>query len=177
MNVPQRSPWGKVDSAAEIAPGIMSISTPGHGGVKLDRARNAQMPKAVRRKGGWYEEDCEWALVALVFPDAFEGHVEDARRSVKDWFPVGYEAITGDTVAVEDSRVLRQRAFEADTADKFVARSARGDWADDVPTGMVGITAFKRSTGDTETFLVPADEYNARSEFGYVVDECSFAPH
>jgi hypothetical protein len=171
MKVPKRSPWGTVDYAKEVAPGILSVSTPGHGGIKLSRAMNAKMPATVRRKGGWCEEDCEWSLVALVFPEAFAGNVEHAKTSAKNWFPDEYEALTGEKVAVEESCVLRDRAFKAATADKFVAKSARGDWADDVPTGMVGVTAYKASTGETASFLVPASEYRSRGANGFVVDE------
>jgi len=170
MKEPKRSPWGTVDSCKVVAPGIMSVSTPGHGGIKLSRANNAKMPEMARKKGGWYEEDCEWSLVALVFPEAFEGLEDTAKSSAKNWFPEAYEAITGETVAVEESCTLKRRAFEAATADKFVTVSARGDWATDVPAGMVGVTARKKSTGETANFLVTAAEYDARNG-SFVVDE------
>src|SRR5271165_6274308 len=68
---PTNSPWGKVDHTEELAPGIWSVSTPGHGGLKLSTQRNGMMPPYMKRAGGWYEEDCEWSLVALVFPEVF----------------------------------------------------------------------------------------------------------
>lgn len=175
MKTPKRSPWGTVDSAIEVAAGILSVSTPGHGGFKLSRALNAKVPAAVRRKGGWYEEDCEWAFVALVFPDAFDDKtVEHAKSSAKNWFPDEYEALTGEKVTAEESSTLRERAFKAKTASKFVVTSARGDWADDVPPGMVGVTAHKASTGETASFLVAATEYASRG-IKFVVDESKHA--
>lgn len=175
MQTPKRSPWGTVDGVKEIAPGILSVTTPGHGGLKLSRSMNAKMPKAARRKGGWYEEDCEWALVALVFPETYPDDPSHVTASVKNWFPDAYEAITGEKVATEDSYVLRERAFKSATATKFVVVCARGDWASDVPTGMVGVTARKASTGATAEFLVTAAEYAQRDRHGFVVDESRHA--
>ena len=63
------SPWGRIQNAYTVADGIFLVSTAGHGGAKLDRKRNAQVPKPWRSKGGWYEEDCDWAIVALTFPE------------------------------------------------------------------------------------------------------------
>jgi len=172
-NAPKRSPWGTVDYAKELAPGVFTVSTPGHGGIKLDRKRNAAVPKPVRRKGGWYEEDCEYALAVLVHPEAFdEKTVEAAHDSAKNWYPEAYETLTGTKVKTEESYTLRKRAVEEATKDKFVVRSARGDWAEDVPTGKVCVTAQKASTGETADFLVTAAEYADRPNVGgFVVDE------
>lgn len=49
------SPWGKIESKTEFAPDIVFVSTASHGGIKLDRLRNAMVPKPLRRAGGWYE--------------------------------------------------------------------------------------------------------------------------
>lgn len=65
-----RTPWGRSDYAKEYAPGIVWYGTPSHGGFKLDRERNAAVPDYMRREGGWYEEDCDWAIVATVHPIA-----------------------------------------------------------------------------------------------------------
>lgn len=70
------SPWGLVQSQKELAPGIVQVETASHGGIYLDPERYAQMPAPMKTTGysanGWYEEDCDWALVALQFPDAFD---------------------------------------------------------------------------------------------------------
>ena len=83
MKAPKRSPWGTVDGCYEVAPGVLSVSTPSHGGLKLSRSRNAAMPESVRRKGGWYEEDCEWSLVALVHSDVLPDEREHAKSTAK----------------------------------------------------------------------------------------------
>ncbi len=68
------SPWGPVQHQRIIAPGITQVSTAGHGGILLSPERQNAMPAALRRLHASYEEDCEWALVALAFPDEFEAH-------------------------------------------------------------------------------------------------------
>jgi len=94
------TPWGFSDHAEEIAPGIVSYSTPGHGGYHLSEEREAQMHPALRKTEatycplGWYEEDCEAALVGLAFRhlpcfEKFGGIAEGMVRSV---YPEKYAA-------------------------------------------------------------------------------------
>ena len=45
---PTDTPWGHPDTVTEIAPGIISYSTPSHGGIWLSDQRVASMPKALR---------------------------------------------------------------------------------------------------------------------------------
>jgi hypothetical protein len=76
---PVYTPWGAPDSAPRVlAPGVISYTTASHGGIWLDPERNAMVPLAWRNAShgggaldGWYEEDCDWCLVALVYPDGF----------------------------------------------------------------------------------------------------------
>lgn len=70
------TPWGFSDTEREIANGITLVSTPSHGGYYLSQARQAELlarfPSFTTWAGGpWYEEDCDWAVVAIVFPTAF----------------------------------------------------------------------------------------------------------
>jgi len=81
------TPWGIADSVTEVAPGITFYSTPSHGGYHLSPERRAAMPPAIRDKetfarGNWYEEDCDWALVALAFPAYFPPEAIDAAHRV-----------------------------------------------------------------------------------------------
>lgn len=177
MKQPKRSPWGPIQDFDVIAEGMASVGTASHGGIKLSRARNAKMPESVRRRGGWYEEDCEWSLVALVFPEAFSADdVEDAHSKAKNYYPEAFTEITGEAVADSESWVLRKRAFEARTRSSFVSRAAFGSWADWVPEGMVGVTARRELDGAQRTYLVPKEEYDARPlGFGFVVDELRHA--
>jgi hypothetical protein len=90
------TPWGEAIHASTWAPGIVFYETGRHGGVKLDAARNAEMPDALRRVDGWYEEDCEAAKVLAVFgaeiEDVSEDVVEQAKATVRQWFPSQYRA-------------------------------------------------------------------------------------
>jgi hypothetical protein len=86
------SPWGAVQTATELAPGITSVTTASHGGIKLSAARYAKMPKAFKStpysSGGWYEEDCDWAMVAVTFPEAFSAEaVQAAKRTIAFTYP------------------------------------------------------------------------------------------
>ena len=72
------TPWGPPQTVEVIAHGIFSVSTASHGGFYLDPDRNAEVPdyfkaSTFNRLGdsGWYEEDCDWCIPALVFPDEF----------------------------------------------------------------------------------------------------------
>lgn len=56
---PTMSPWGEVQFAKILAPGIVLVDTAGHGGVGLSEARIAEMPEDARTGDGWYEEDGE----------------------------------------------------------------------------------------------------------------------
>ena len=81
------TPWGIADAATHVAEGITFYSTPSHGGYHLSPERRAAMPPAIRDKetfarGNWYEEDCDWALVALAFPAYFPPEAIDAAHRV-----------------------------------------------------------------------------------------------
>ncbi len=47
---PIHSPWGAIQHGEKLADGVFFISTAGHGGINLDRARNALIPDAFRGK-------------------------------------------------------------------------------------------------------------------------------
>ena len=68
------TPWGPAQQVERIAEGIDFYSTAGHGGYKISAERKKAMPEPYRSHqtfagGLWYEEDCDWAVVALSFPD------------------------------------------------------------------------------------------------------------
>jgi hypothetical protein len=174
----KRTPWGTSDHEKTYAPGIVFYGTPGHGGFHCDRARNALVHEAWRKPGGWYEEDCEWVIVALTFPEAFPAEtVEHARAQAKNERPDGYTAVTGTALSLEESAELRSRAWYAAHENDYVATAAWGDWHASVPDGLVAVLAVRGVTkrgchGEDEAyFLVPAAEYDTRDRHGFVVDE------
>ncbi|HEY9579489.1 MAG TPA: hypothetical protein VIR65_06450 [Rhizorhapis sp.] len=90
------TPWGLAQSSEIYANGVVFHSTASHGGIKLDRARNMAMPGVLRVAGGWYEEDCEWAKVAIGFPDLFTDYERcHADRTLRDYYPECWEAVHG----------------------------------------------------------------------------------
>lgn len=72
------TPWGLPDRERTIADGIVFYSTPSHGGIHLSDIRMAEFRqmfpdfKPFRADNvGWFEEDCDWAYVALRWPEHF----------------------------------------------------------------------------------------------------------
>lgn len=90
MRTRKQSPWGQVDYETNVADGIVSVSTPSHGGYLLSKER----AKAVYQRFPAFktfcgdplafEEDQDWAAVALTFPEFFsEDAVEIAMRTAR----------------------------------------------------------------------------------------------
>jgi hypothetical protein len=100
MNGPlngQMSPWGIIQDSWELAPGIWFVSTPSHGGIRLSPERYAQMPDAMKATAfshsGWYEEDADWAMVAVTFPEAFSvADLAAAKLTLANYLPEVLEA-------------------------------------------------------------------------------------
>jgi hypothetical protein len=85
------TPWGNSQTIKEIAPGIIRVTTASHGGYHLTPERLAQMPEAQRETAystnGWFEEDVDWSLVAVNFPEAFHpDEVKAAKNYVARFF-------------------------------------------------------------------------------------------
>jgi len=174
------TPWGMSDSQHTYAPGIIFYSTPGHGGIHLDEEHNNKMPSKLRNADGWYEEDCEWAKVALIFPEAFEpSAVLSAKETMKSWLPHEYEAVSGIKVNPGESSALREEIWKEAHKDHLQCFSACGpcSWLN-IPEGMVGVAACKGGTNDhghplnpERYFLVPETEYDKRGEFSFVIED------
>ena len=84
------SPWGQVQASTEITPNIVHVETASHGGLHCIGAAQQRIetlfpdfkPYAGR---GWYEEDCDWAIVALAHRAYFDDRrVYHAIQTV-DW--------------------------------------------------------------------------------------------
>jgi len=178
---PAHSPWGAIQTRRELAPGIWSVSTAGHGGIKLSRERNAAVPKYMRSEGGWYEEDCEWAIAAVVHPVGFqrvikvEGKPERtefdyAMEVLRNWFPAFFELFTGRDLLPGESRAKDEANWRIETIDNFVASAAWGSWSHWVPQGKTGVVARRERDKAEKWFLVGAQLYAKRTGFGFVID-------
>lgn len=95
-----QTPWGPAQHSTEYGDGIIKYGTAGHGGIKVPDELNQKIPSALRVKDGWYEEDCDWAIVAVSFPGYFtdrdhrgavyvmERYYAEKFDILKDRFPV-----------------------------------------------------------------------------------------
>jgi hypothetical protein len=93
------SPWGHVQDCTQVAPEIIRVSTASHGGYHCTGAAQKRIealfpgftPYAGR---GWYEEDCDWAIVALAHRAYFEDRsVYHALKTVQGGSPGYFTAI------------------------------------------------------------------------------------
>ena len=90
--IPITTPWGEPQVVTEIAPGIVRFHTAGHGGIWLSPERNAQVPKRLRQETwmehglrGWYEEDSDAGIVALIFPaEVFVGEHDVSQQKLQE---------------------------------------------------------------------------------------------
>lgn len=165
------TPWGRSDSAEIYGEGVVFHTTPSHGGIKLDRARNAAMPAALRIAGGWYEEDSEWARVAAAFPDLFTDYERrHADDTLRNWYPDCWEAVHGRKLAPGESRTKDQLRFLADHASDWIVVSARTSAAHPGMVDCVAARGGDYATPERRRYRVPAGEYDHRP-FGFVIDE------
>lgn len=169
------TPWGPSQFSERLAPGIMSYSTGSHGGIHLSPARNAQVHPAWRRPDGWYEEDCDWAIVAFTFPALFVDSYAAAIETARNWRPFAYQKITGIKLRPEESYKLRERAFRDATRDRLVVVSCqRVNGSDMLATASVLGGRDEHGhydVGALRYHLVPQAEYGTRGQFAFVIDE------
>jgi hypothetical protein len=157
---------------------VYFVSTAGHGGIKLDRTRNALIPDVFRREGGWYEEDCDLAIPMYVL-ELNREKKDLSLETMRNWHWQAYESWFKETIPPGSSYLKDEHLFREGNRDKWVVISAFGDWHGKVPKGMVGCVATpggRRGDGRgprpmERSFLVPADEHARRDRFGFVVDE------
>ncbi|MBY3060320.1 hypothetical protein HF263_30405 [Rhizobium leguminosarum] len=165
------TPWGTSQGATVYAEGVASHSTAGHGGFRLSAERNRKVHPMLRAASGWYEEDAEWAIVAITFPDLFTPFERRcAERTVKDSWPDAWEAISGVILQPGESHEKDRRAFDTAHAHDWIVISAI---TSKHAAGFVEVVATlggKRVAGTEERrFLVPSGEYRV-GPFGFVID-------
>ncbi|MCG8273926.1 hypothetical protein MIC97_20800 [Aquamicrobium sp. NLF2-7] len=168
------TPWGPSQGATIYAEGVVCHSTAGHGGFKLSADRNRKVHPMLRSRGGWYEEDAEWAIVALTFPHLFTAlERRHADQTVRDSWPDAWEAIFGRMLEPGESREKDRRAFQKRHADDWIVVSAL--YSDHEP-GFTEVIATKGGTRTEQSpirrYLIAKDEYGTSGHpFGFVIDE------
>jgi len=78
------TPWGPADFVTELAPGIVSVMTPSHGGIFLDEAHQALIPNEIMpftEDTRFWEEDFDCYVPLLLFRP--ELHETGALRQFK----------------------------------------------------------------------------------------------
>jgi hypothetical protein len=98
VNKPTSSPWGAIQDAEQVFAGVWQVSTASHGGFYLSAERREAMPQKYiqasfngQGRTGWFEEDCDWSLVCLSFPEEWrewrgekaDRDFEHARRTLE----------------------------------------------------------------------------------------------
>ena len=135
----------------------------------------------MRAEGGWYEEDCQWSIAAMIHPIAFQRTVtiegrpdkteyEYALDSFRGWYPDQYERFFHVKLKPGESRTRDEQVFQVENATNFVVSAAWGDWAHWVPKGKVGVVARRASDHVEKWFLVDGQLYSKRAGFGFVID-------
>ncbi|AYM14789.1 MULTISPECIES: DUF7007 domain-containing protein [Agrobacterium] len=166
------TPWGGSQMAVIYAEGVIAHMTAGHGGFHLSADRNAKVHLLLRKETPWYEEDCEWAIVAISFPELFTGHEHSlAEKTVRNTWPDAWEVIHRCKLAEGESWVKDRHAFDKRHAADHVVISAI---LSDQHPGMTEVVAVVggnlRADNDERRFLVPSEEYAGRGRFGFVID-------
>ncbi len=171
------TPWGISQSATIYAEGVTCYSTAGHGGFKLSAARNRKVDPVLRVKGGWYEEDADWAIVAISFPDLFTAFERrHAEKTVKDHWPDAWEAIFGRVLLPGESVEKDRRAFETEHANDWMVTAAINSKHNPGFVETVATIGGRRDGGEQRRFLVPSCEYN-QGRFGFVIDLSRHLPY
>jgi len=131
------TPWGKSDYSEKVVPGIMFYGTPGHGGYHLSPKRLAQLPEYMRKDGGWYEEDCDWAIIVVYFKEYWPAHVYiHATDVLRYWRPEIYKKwfhaeITNNNVIYRGEikycrQFLRNNGLECEGTEGWVSKDKNG---------------------------------------------------
>lgn len=171
--------WGAVQSRTLLAPGITSVSTASHGGIVVEKQLNLLIPEYMRSPDGAYEEDVDWSIVATVFPHAFTKEQRArAKEILRNSIPMAYELYYKEVIPPGESHVKDEMAFKILHKNDYLSLAAWGDWHSQVPPGHVvvfagrgGRTEDYKLPKDTAYFVVPEDEYDERSPYGFVIDE------
>lgn len=165
------TPWGASQGATLYADGVERHSTAGHGGFKLSAEENRQVHPTWRSKDGWYEEDTEWAIVAITFPHLFTAFERRcAERTIKDSWPDAWETIFGTVLAPGESYEKDRRSFALKHANDWIVISAISSSRWEGFVECVATPGGRRGAGTEERrFLVPSSDYEV-GRFGFVID-------
>jgi hypothetical protein len=114
------TPWGQADNATVLAEGIISYSTPSHGGIWLSSARRAAIAGlgAETYLGGleWWEEDSDWSVPFFFFREDirafvtgwqrehFEDNLTAAQATIRDYHPECAQVLLSSPAVLADRK-------------------------------------------------------------------------
>ena len=169
------TPWGTSHGCSHYAKGIVKHHTASHGGFHVSKPLNEKIPVYMRAADGWYEEDCEWAKVAVCFPEFFPAeHVEAAKKTLRDWDYKAYEKFYGVKLKKGESYEKDQERFYNLHRNDYIVICAFGNWHKAVPKGYVGVVAVpggnRSNRAGEKCFMIPEKEYNRNTSYGFVIE-------
>ena len=149
-----RQPWGPEQTAREITPGILSVSTARHGGLLVSAGRWLDMPRTLRDLEPFagllaYEEDEDAAIVALAFPQHFPLRAAHHARTTAahawwgkslDWSAPSLAPVVARSERyLDESRGLYERGAMATSGNSWIiyARPVALPTDSDPRTGVV----------------------------------------
>ncbi len=91
-----QTPWGPAQHRTPLGDGMIEVSTATHGGIYVPPNLNREIRGIWRREDCWYEQDCDWAIVALTYPDRFpQPRLDVADELARRWYPEQYNIVMG----------------------------------------------------------------------------------
>ena len=74
------TPWGMAQTKTVYGPGVVEYTTASHGGFRVSGSALDRIPQDEQETAwlagtnpGWFEEDCDWRIVARNLPELFSG--------------------------------------------------------------------------------------------------------
>ncbi len=117
----------------------------------------------MRNADGWYEEDCCYAKVMIIFPHRFEAkHVQGAIDSFRNWEWQAYEKHYQVVLKTGESYTKDQDVFQQIHKNDFIVTSAMASTGSD----LVKVRALNSTTQEAKWFMVPSSEY----KMDFVID-------
>ncbi|AQT47986.1 DUF7007 domain-containing protein [Bartonella choladocola] len=167
------TPWGAVQNATSYGNAdIVRLDTASHGGFKISPSLNKQIPAQVRNNNGFYEEDCEWAIVATVFPQWFTDYENQlAESKIRDSYPDYWETLHNRKLQPGESYERDKSAFNDQHAGNYVVISAiSSSYVENMVEVIATLGGVREHDTPEKRFLVPTNEYRNRGEFGFIID-------
>jgi hypothetical protein len=174
MRVGNSSPWGEVQEV--IREGELEfVVTAGHGGYVLAKEQNAKVPSYMRRRGGFYEEDCEWCFVAAAFPEQFGSVQADiAKKTMASYYPDEYERFYGEELKPGESYAKDKRTFLEQHRHDWIVISAITIKGLPLVECVASVGGSWNEGVSRRTCVVRSEDYDNRNRFGFVLEPGNF---